>query len=59
MQSSGETTFVRGVRRPSNQLARQGMIIYVPLGDEKDVTRKPEFYQPIAEFLTAAGISTI
>ena len=39
--------------------ARQGMIIYVPLGDEKDVTRKPEFYQPIAEFLTAAGISTI
>ena len=39
--------------------ARQGMIIYVPLGDEKDITRKPEFYQPIADFLASTGISRI
>lgn len=36
--------------------ARQGMILYVPMGDINDPTRPPEFYQPIADYLQAVGI---
>ncbi len=36
--------------------ARQGMIIFVPLGDGSDPTRLPVFYDPIAEYLQEAGI---
>lgn len=36
--------------------ARQGMVIFVPEGNEEDPTRLPEFYQPIADYLEIAGI---
>lgn len=36
--------------------ARQGMVIFVPLGDKNDPTRPPEFYQPIADYLISFGI---
>ena len=36
--------------------ARQGLIIFVPLGDGSDPTRLPVFYDPIAEYLQEAGI---
>ena len=36
--------------------AREGMIIFVPEGDEKDVTRLPEFYDPIYEYLKSCGL---
>lgn len=36
--------------------ARQGMVIFVPLGDKSDPTRPPEFYQPIADYLLSFGI---
>ncbi len=36
--------------------ARQGMVIYVPLGDASDATRAPEFYNGIADYLTQCGI---
>ena len=39
--------------------ARQGMIIVVPQGDEKDHTRKTEFYDPIFEYLHAIGFDVI
>jgi hypothetical protein len=39
--------------------ARQGMVIYVPSGDADDPTRLPEFYDPIADYLTEAGIPYI
>jgi len=41
--------------------ARQGMIIYVPCGDEarKDITRLPEFYQHTYEYLIGLGIKEI
>lgn len=39
--------------------ARQGMVIVVPNGDEKDPTRKSEFYDPTFEYLKQLGISLI
>ncbi len=39
--------------------ARQGMIICVPEGNEKDPTRLPEFYDGTYEYLRRIGIMTI
>lgn len=39
--------------------ARQGMIIFVPKGDEKDRTRLPEFYDGIYNYLKEVGIEEI
>ena len=36
--------------------ARQGMIIYVPYGDETDATRLPAFYTGTFEYLSTIGI---
>jgi len=39
--------------------ARQGMIIVIPNGDEEDPTRCPDYYDPIFEYLTKIGFTTI
>ena len=39
--------------------ARQGMVIFVPRGDERDPTRSPAFYDPTYSFLVAMGVSTV
>ncbi len=39
--------------------ARQGMVIVVPPGDEKDLTRKPGFYNPTFEYLKDIGFQVI
>lgn len=39
--------------------ARQGMVIFVPPGDEADPTRLPEFYDPTFEYLRGLGMETI
>ena len=39
--------------------ARQGMIIFVPRGDERDKTRKPEFYDGIYAYLQEVGVEEI
>lgn len=39
--------------------ARQGMVIYVPKGDDNDQTRLPEFYEPIANHLIDCGVKLI
>lgn len=36
--------------------ARQGLVIYVPMGDDEDPTRPPAAYQAIANYLTDCGI---
>jgi hypothetical protein len=36
--------------------ARQGMVIYVPPGDELDPTRSPAYYDAIASYLAECGI---
>ena len=39
--------------------ARQGMIIFIPDGDESDKTRKPEFYDPVYEYFKQCGVPCI
>ena len=39
--------------------ARQGMVIFIPEGDESDRTRKPDFYDPIFHYFTQCGIACI
>jgi len=39
--------------------ARQGMVVVVPEGDETDLTRKSEFYDPTFEYLKTIGIKII
>lgn len=39
--------------------ARQGMIIFIPEGDESDRTRKPEFYDPVYEYFKECGVPCI
>lgn len=39
--------------------ARQGMVIFVPRGDEEDRTRSPEQYDLIFRFLSRCGLSEI
>jgi hypothetical protein len=39
--------------------ARQGLVIYVPLGDDEDRTRPPATYTQIADFLQSCGIPTL
>jgi len=39
--------------------ARQGMVIYVPPGDEQDETRPPNYYDPLASHLKGAGIRSL
>jgi hypothetical protein len=39
--------------------ARQGMVIVVPPGNPRDMTRLPQYYDPTYEYLLAAGIPTI
>lgn len=39
--------------------ARQGMILFVPAGDETDPTRLPEFYDPTFEYLRGLGMEAI
>ena len=39
--------------------ARQGMVIFVPPGDEADATRAPAFYDETFNYLSGLGISKI
>lgn len=39
--------------------ARQGMVIFIPEGDQNDHTRQPEFYDQTAEYLMQCGIPLI
>jgi hypothetical protein len=39
--------------------AREGMVIFVPPGDQEDPTRNPAYYNPIADYLRDCGIPEI
>jgi schlafen family protein len=39
--------------------ARQGMVIFVPKGDEQDFTRPPKFYNKTYQFLLSCGIKEL
>ena len=39
--------------------ARQGMVIFVPEGNQEDHTRKPEFFDPIYDYLLSCGFNKL
>lgn len=39
--------------------ARQGMVIYIPYGDEQDKTALPEFYNGVYEYIKRIGIKEL
>jgi hypothetical protein len=59
------------VKKPENQnyllnayrvlltRARQGMVVFIPLGDTVDPTRSPEIYDPTFEYLADFGIPVL
>ena len=49
-------TYLANAYRVLLTRARQGMVIYVPLGDETDHTRRAHFYDGIADFLKVCGL---
>jgi len=52
-------TYLKNAYRVLLTRARQGMVIVVPPGDVEDPTRKPEFYNPIFDYLQEIGFKTI
>lgn len=39
--------------------ARQGMVVFIPKGDEMDRTRKPEYYEPVYDYFIQCGVPCI
>ena len=39
--------------------ARQGMVLFVPEGSVSDITRMPEFYDPVFDYLIECGVVEI
>lgn len=52
-------TYLKNAYRVLLTRARQGMVIFVPPGDERDATRWPELYEPISSYLQEVGIPSI
>jgi len=58
-KSITEQQFLLNTYRVLLTRAREGIIIFVPSGDEKDETRLPEFYDPIYKYLKSCGLNEI
>src|SRR5215831_12380754 len=51
--------YLRNAYRVLLTRARQGMIVFVPLGDTNDPTRSPEFFDQTFDYLKELGLSEI
>lgn len=54
-----EQQFLLNTYRVLMTRAREGMIIFIPPGEEKDETRLPTIYDPIYEYLKSCGIQEL
>jgi Uncharacterized conserved protein (DUF2075) len=54
-----EQQFLLNTYRVLLTRAREGIIIFVPEGDEKDYTRDKEFYDPTFEYLKSCGAKVL
>ncbi len=52
-------TYIRNAYRVLLTRARQGMVIFVPIGNEHDRTRQPEFYDTTFDYLASLGLPVI
>ena len=51
--------YLRNAYRVLLTRARQGMVIFVPPGRNRDKTRKPEFYDGVYRYLTEVGLPVV
>jgi len=51
--------FLKNAYRVLLTRARQGIIVFVPYGDDNDITRPSEYYNNTAEYLKFCGVSEI
>ncbi|MEX1199430.1 MAG: DUF2075 domain-containing protein [Methylophaga sp.] len=51
--------YLQNVYRVLLSRARQGMVIYIPTGDKKDITRDPRFYDETYQYLLICGVKEI
>lgn len=54
-----EQMYLKNAYRVLLTRARQGMVIFVPPGDNNDHTRLPSFYDPIYSYLTMIGVKEL
>jgi len=57
--SADEQLYIKNAYRVLLTRARQGMVIFIPKGDAKDCTRKPEFYNSIYNYFEKLGIEKL
>jgi hypothetical protein len=58
-KTAPEQQFLLNTYRVLLTRAREGLIIFVPVGDEKDPTRLPEYYSLIFNYLKSCGLQEI
>ena len=56
MEDQNNKLYLKNAYRVLLTRARQGFVIFVPEGDERDQTRKPEFYNGTFEMLKSIGL---
>lgn len=56
INSAARKAYLANTYRVLLTRARQGMVIYIPMGDQIDPTRSPYLYNEIASYLEACGV---
>lgn len=59
IQSADNILYLKNAYRVLLTRARQGFVIFVPTGDETDMTAKPEYYDGIYRYLKSVGIKEL
>jgi hypothetical protein len=59
VRDSSRQAFLVNAYRVLMTRARQGLVIFVPLGDRRDATRSPAIYDEIAHYLGSCGIPSL
>jgi DUF2075 family protein len=59
IKSENNKRYLKNAYRVLLTRARQGFIIYVPIGDRADATRWPEYYDQTYEYLKSLGLTEI
>lgn len=59
IKSADNILYLKNAYRVLLTRARQGFVIFVPTGDETDITAKPEYYDGIHWYLKSVGIKEL
>lgn len=59
IKSADNILYLKNAYRGLLTRARQGFVIFVPTGDETDMTAKPEYYDGIYQYLKSVGIKEL